>query len=142
MNLRTQGLTALDLSSDFLPVERAIGVQWAVESDTPWFGIILKDKPLTRRGILSTICSIYDPLGIAAPFSLTGKKILQDLCRAKSGMIRLTTSFAYIGRIGEVSCLHWSTSQWTIVSSLMVSVLSFQCKSTTSQTQVPLVMAK
>ena len=80
-DLRAQGLRALDLRSNFLPVERALGVQWAVESDTFWFRIILKDKPLTRRGILSTICSIFDPLGMAAPFLLTGQKILQDLCR-------------------------------------------------------------
>ncbi|XP_068758319.1 uncharacterized protein [Montipora capricornis] len=82
-DLRAQGLRALDLSSNFLPVERALGVQWAVESDTFGFRIILKDKPLTRRGILSTICSIFDPLGMAAPFLLTAKKILQDLCRTK-----------------------------------------------------------
>ena len=73
----------MDLSCYFLPVERALGVQWAIESDTLGFRIILKDKPLTRRGILSTICSVYDPLGIAAPFLLNGKKILQDLCRMK-----------------------------------------------------------
>ena len=82
-DLRAQGLRALDLSSNFLPAERALGVQWAVESDTFGFRVILKDKPLTRRGILSTICSIFDPLGMAAPFLLTGKKILQDLCRTK-----------------------------------------------------------
>ena len=82
-DLRAQGLRALDLSSNFLLVERALGVQWAVESDTYGFRIIIKDKPLTRRGILSTICSIFDPLGMAAPFLLTGKKILQDLCRTK-----------------------------------------------------------
>ena len=75
----------MDLTSDYLPVERALGVQWAVESDTLGFWIILKDKPLTRRGILSTICSVYEPLGIAAPFLLVGKKILQDLCRLKLG---------------------------------------------------------
>ena len=82
-NLRARGLRALDLSSDFLPLERALGVQWAVESGTLGFRIILKDKLLTRRGILFTICSIYDPLGMAAPFLLTGQKILQDLCRTK-----------------------------------------------------------
>ena len=43
----------------------------------------MKDQPLTRRGILSTISSVYDPLGIAAPFLLVGKQILQDLCRTK-----------------------------------------------------------
>ena len=82
-DIRAHDLRTLDLSCHFLPVERALGVQWAIESDTLGFRIILKDKPLTRRGILSTICSVYDPLGIAAPFLLNGKKILQDLCRMK-----------------------------------------------------------
>ena len=44
---------------------------------------VINDQPPTRRGILSTISSVYDPLGIAAPFLLVGKKILQDLCRTK-----------------------------------------------------------
>ncbi|XP_068749322.1 uncharacterized protein [Montipora capricornis] len=43
------------------------------------------DKSLTRRVILSTICSVCNPLGIASPFLLVGKKILQDLCRMKRG---------------------------------------------------------
>ena len=75
----------MDLTTDHVLVERALGVQWAVESDTLGFQIILKDKPFTRRGILSTICSVYDPLGIAAPFLFVEKKILQDLCRMKHG---------------------------------------------------------
>ena len=82
---RAQDVRTLDLTTDHLPVERALGVQWAVESDTLGFRIILRDKPFTRRGILSTTCSVYDPLGIAAPFLLVGKKILQDLCRLKLG---------------------------------------------------------
>jgi hypothetical protein len=36
---------------------------------------------LTRRGILSTISSIYDPLGLVAPVLLVGKQLLQELCR-------------------------------------------------------------
>ena len=82
-DIRAHDLRTLDLSCYFLPVERALGVQWAIESDTLGFQIILKDKSLTRHGILSTICSVYDPLGIAAPFLLNRKKILQDLCRMK-----------------------------------------------------------
>ena len=31
--------------------------------------------------MLSTISSVYDPLGLAAPFLLEGRKILQQLCR-------------------------------------------------------------
>ncbi|XP_067949457.1 uncharacterized protein [Watersipora subatra] len=38
----------------------------------------------TRREILSLIASIYDPLGFLAPFIITGKQILQELCRRKA----------------------------------------------------------
>ena len=44
------------------------------------FKVNLKEKPLTRREVLSTLSSIYDPLGFDAPFLLQGKQILQKLC--------------------------------------------------------------
>ncbi|XP_045215794.2 uncharacterized protein LOC123566038 [Mercenaria mercenaria] len=53
-----------------IPMERALGVMWCAESDTLQFRIALNDRPLTRRGILSTISSIYDPLGLIAPVLL------------------------------------------------------------------------
>lgn len=81
---RAKGVKDLDLHSDVLPIERALGVQWCVESDTFQFRIVLQDKPLTRRGILSTVSSVYDPLGFLAPVILTGRRILQGLCRDKS----------------------------------------------------------
>lgn len=62
-------------------IERALGVHWCIESDTLQFRIELKDKPLSRRGILSTVSSVFDPLGLVAPFILVGKRILQELCR-------------------------------------------------------------
>ena len=75
----------LDLSKDLLPVERVLGVHWSIENDCFGFRITLKDKPMTRRGILSTISSIYDPLGFAAPYLLQGKLILQQLCADRKG---------------------------------------------------------
>ena len=51
-------------------VERALGIIWCIENDTLGFHVTLKDVPLTRRGILSSISSIFDPLGIASPFLL------------------------------------------------------------------------
>ncbi len=41
------------------------------------------DKPVTKRGVLSTTSSIYDPLGFASLFMLKAKAIFQELCRVK-----------------------------------------------------------
>ena len=49
-------------------------------SATFGFPIELGDKPVTCRGILSTISSVYDPLGAVSPVILNGKQILQALC--------------------------------------------------------------
>ena len=72
-------LKDLYLCHNALPIQRSLGTYWCVESDTLGFRIELKDKPLSRRGILSTIRSVYDPLGIVSLVILTGKQILQDL---------------------------------------------------------------
>ena len=68
-----------------LPSERALGVQWDPNGDTLGFDISTKRVPLTRRGILSAVSSIYDPLGMLAPFVLKGKQILQALCKSEIG---------------------------------------------------------
>lgn len=82
---RSKEAKNFDLGHDRLPVERALGIQWCVESDVFEFRIVVNGKPPTRRGILSVISSVYDPLGFAAPFTLPAKKILQDLCREEIG---------------------------------------------------------
>jgi len=74
-----------NLDFEHLPIERALGIQWHVSSDTFGFKITIKDKPATRRGILSIISSVYDPLGFVGPFILPAKIILQDLCKKKLG---------------------------------------------------------
>ncbi|KAG1651579.1 hypothetical protein GQR58_026910 [Nymphon striatum] len=60
-----------------------LGMHWCTISDCFKLDINLKEKPTTRRGILSYISSIYDPLGFVAPVTLKGKIILQELCRQK-----------------------------------------------------------
>lgn len=82
---RAKEVKDLDLDNDILPVERALGVRWCVQSDTFKFSITFQDKPLTRRGILSTVSSFYDPLGILSPVVFTAKRIIQDLCRKGLG---------------------------------------------------------
>ena len=82
---RAKDIKDLDLSFDDLPIERALGIQWCVESDSFQFRLQLKEQTMTRRGILSTVASVYDPLGFLAPFVLTGKQILQEMCKQGAG---------------------------------------------------------
>ena len=78
---RAKDIKNLDLESNDLPVERALGVYWSVENDTLGFKICIQSRPPTKRGILSVISSVYDPLGLAAPCVLPARILLQDLCQ-------------------------------------------------------------
>ena len=82
---RAKHIKELDLTKDTLPTERALGVSWLVETDTFGFKISVKERPCTRRGILSWVSSVYDPLGMAALFILPAKLLLQDLSRKGLG---------------------------------------------------------
>lgn len=74
---RSKEMKDLDFDQDILPVERALGVQWCTETDSFEFKINIQEKPLTRRGILSMVSSIYDPLGMLAPSSF----LLSKFCK-------------------------------------------------------------
>ena len=41
------------------------------------------NKTASRRNILSVMSSVFDPLGLAAPYVLKAKIILQELCKEK-----------------------------------------------------------
>ena len=73
-----------DLVGD-LSSKQALGVPWNTEADKFGFRVTLKQKPMTRRGLLSIISSVYDPLSLVAPFLLQGTLLNQGLCRANHG---------------------------------------------------------
>lgn len=81
MEQRAKEYQKINFAEQELPIERTLGVEWCVETDNFQFRISLKDAPLTRRGILSTVSSIFDPLGLLAPFILTGRNVLKQLCQ-------------------------------------------------------------
>lgn len=78
---RSEPLRQLHLDEESLPMEKALGLSWCAESDTFAFQLTLERKPYTRRGILSMVSSIFDPLGFLAPFTLLPKLLLQEMCR-------------------------------------------------------------
>ena len=75
--------SVVELKLDRLAVERTLGVRWDIQDDNFGFTSSLKEKPKTRRGILSAISTIYDPLGFIAPIILPAKKLMQDLTRQR-----------------------------------------------------------
>ena len=72
--------TIKNLDLDKLPIERALGQQWNIDTDT----FVVKTSPPsgrpgndTRRRCLSTLSSIFDPLGMIGPVQLPAKRVLQ-----------------------------------------------------------------
>ena len=79
--IRAKSLQELDLQDSSLPQESALGLKWNVEDDVFTYSVNLQEKPLTKRGLLSTTASLYDPLGLVAPVLLVPKLIQQETCR-------------------------------------------------------------
>lgn len=72
-------LKDLDLEKDTLPIQRSLGLSWNLKTDTFTFRVDAEEKPFTRRGVLATVNSVFDPLGLAAPVTIQGKFLLRDL---------------------------------------------------------------
>ena len=83
--------SVVNLDIEDLPTACALGLKWNVEADKfVWdvsakFRPHLEARPVTRRGILSIVSSLFDPLGFIAPYVMKAKLLLQDLCRKKLG---------------------------------------------------------
>ncbi|XP_067947248.1 uncharacterized protein [Watersipora subatra] len=75
----------VDLLPDKLPEQRMLGLQWAMSGDTFKFINNIKEKPQTKRGILSVVSQLFDPLGFLCPFILLGKNILQKVTKLNVG---------------------------------------------------------
>ena len=71
----------VDLDRNDLPQERVLGVKWCLQQDTLFLNPLKQDFPDTKRGILSATSSVFDPLGLAAPYVIKAKLILQELWR-------------------------------------------------------------
>ena len=62
--------------------QSALGIRWRIDSDEFHLDCKVKRTEFTKRGILSAIGSLYDPLGIAAPVGLTGKLLQRKFLQA------------------------------------------------------------
>ena len=88
----------LDLKFDNLPLDRALGIHWDVEQDTINFVFGKGEQSENRKGVLSLIATVYDPLGFASPLLLPGREINQELCKMK---------FSWNDELPEDLCVRW-----------------------------------
>ena len=68
-----------------LPVPKTVDVYWDVSSDRLKVKANNKEKPCTRRDLLSIIGQTYDPLGSYSLFFIPARRLLQQACDAKLG---------------------------------------------------------
>ena len=76
--------TMLDLNLD-TAVTKVLGLIWNPTLDKLEVKVKVKYKPLTRRGILSMISQLFDPIGFLQPFILPVKLLMQELCHLNLG---------------------------------------------------------
>ncbi|VDI02925.1 Hypothetical predicted protein [Mytilus galloprovincialis] len=74
-----KNLKDLKFENDCLPLQRSIGMAWDINNDCFTFQVAHDIKPFSKRGVLSTINSLFDPIGFTAPVSVRGKLLLRDM---------------------------------------------------------------
>ena len=72
-------LKDLELNSE-LPLQQSLGMTWDLEQDKFVFVSPLINRSFTRRGFLSELNSVFDPVGFLAPFHISGKILLREAC--------------------------------------------------------------
>ena len=74
-----EGLKNLDLASDSAPLQNSLSLLWDINTDIFTYTFSGVEKPFTKRGILSTINSLFDPMGFIAPIIIQGKLFLREV---------------------------------------------------------------
>ena len=76
------GIQSLSFDEDL--VQNTLGTAWDTKADEFLMQINTPDKPFTRRGILSVVNSVYDPIGIASPVILAGRLIQRTIINSET----------------------------------------------------------
>lgn len=74
-----KGLQNLDFNDNSALIQRSLGLSWDLKHDVFTFRVASTEKPFTRRGVLATVNSLFDPLGFVAPIIIQGKFLLREL---------------------------------------------------------------
>ena len=116
---RAKSVVNLDLEK--LPTETALGLKWNTEEDKfVWEPLkkilqVANQRPMTRRGIVSAIYSLFDPLGFIAPYIMKAKLLLQTLSRKRLGWDDLIEATEKTQWNRWMTFPNWKKLKWTVV---------------------------
>ena len=79
LELLAPHLDKVDLCEDALSAHKTFGLVYDPENDRLCIEVAIRSYPLTRRGLLSVMASVYDPLGMVGPYMLPAKLLLRQL---------------------------------------------------------------
>jgi len=83
---RGKSLISLQLNLEDQSTERALGMLWHVNTDYLGFDVqVMHNRTQTKRNVLSTLSTVFDPLGYVSPFILQARRIFQQLRRLQKG---------------------------------------------------------
>ena len=70
---------SVNVDLEKIPLQWALGTLWNPDNDTIKVKTVMKPFPLSKRGLLCFISSVFDPLGLLTPSVLEAKLILKQL---------------------------------------------------------------
>ncbi|XP_067946284.1 uncharacterized protein [Watersipora subatra] len=83
-------------SYSLLPaIERTLGIQWCLDTDTFQFDFKIDCCSCTRRNVLSGIATIFDPIGVLSPLLLEGRYIPHFNLTSKSTAVLALDGMSY-----------------------------------------------
>ncbi len=85
-----------------------LGLAWSKDKDELKAVVTSGEATTTKRGILSKLAQIYDPLGLLSPRTLQGKIIYCEVCNKKiqDGMLSYLLSKGISGLNGRSNYQH------------------------------------
>ena len=67
---------------------KVLGIQWNTSTDNMsvnFSHVVENENSLIQRGLLRTTTSIFDPLGIGSPVTISAKIIYREVCLKRFG---------------------------------------------------------
>jgi hypothetical protein len=103
-------------------VQPTLGVLWNIQEDAFILRTTVPERPFTKRGIISTINSIFDPIGIAAPIVLNGRLIQRAVLPSKRNPNPLTDKLDWDDPIPDNYLPTWNSWKQSLRSSEGLSI--------------------